>query len=138
MKIELLYFDGCPSWQSGLKNLHFALKTDGLDVSVELVQVLNNDDATRRKFLGSPSFRVNGIDLWEEERDVYSMSCRVYATPEGMKGSPSVSMLQEAIRQAIDEAQYRLAACRRDPVGEKLCRQTHQKQQENHRKPPET
>jgi len=82
IKVELLYFDGCPSWQSGLQNLHSALDANGLDVSVELVQVLDNDNAARRKFLGSPSFRINGIDLWNEERDTYSLSCRVYATPE--------------------------------------------------------
>ena len=99
MKIELLYFDGCPSWQSGLQNLNSALKANGLDVPVELVKVLDNDDAARKKFLGSPSFRINGIDLWAEERDTYSLSCRVYATPQGVKGSPSVSMLQEAIRK---------------------------------------
>ena len=77
-------------------------------MSVELVQVLDNEDAARKKFLGSPSFRINGVDLWDEEREVYSMSCRVHATPEGMKGSPSISMLKEAIRQAIDGAQYGL------------------------------
>ncbi len=108
MKIELLYFDGCPSWQSGLKNLQSVLKANGLVVSVELAQVFDNDDAARKKFLGSPSFRINGIELWEEQRDVYSMSCRVYATPEGMKGSPTGSMLQEEIRQAINGAKYRL------------------------------
>lgn len=104
MKVELLYFDGCPSWQSGLQNLHSVLEANRLDVSVELVQVLDNDDAARRKFLGSPSFRINGVDLWGENRDSYSLSCRVYATPEGMKGSPTVLMLQEAIRQTIDGA----------------------------------
>jgi inosine-uridine nucleoside N-ribohydrolase len=82
MKVELLYFDGCPSWQSGLQNLHSALQANGLDVSVELVKILDNDDAARKKFLGSPSFRVNCVDLWDEEREVYSMSCRVYATPD--------------------------------------------------------
>lgn len=45
MKVELLYFNGCPSWQSGLQNLHSALKAIGLNVSVELVQVMDNDDA---------------------------------------------------------------------------------------------
>lgn len=102
IKVELLYFDGCPSWQSGLQNLHSALEANGLDVSVDLVQVLDNDDAAWRKFLGSPSFRVNGIDLWNEERDTYSLSCRVYATLEGMKGSPTVLMLRETIRRAVN------------------------------------
>ena len=100
-KIQLLYFDGCPSWQSGLNNLHAALKANELDESVELVQVMDNDDAARKKFLGSPSFRIDGVDLWNEERDTYSLSCRVYVTPQGLKGSPSVSMLQEAIRRLI-------------------------------------
>jgi hypothetical protein len=99
MKVELLFFDGCPAWQSGLQNLHSALQANGLDVSVKLVQVLDNDDAARRKFLGSPSFRINGVELWDEQRDVYSMSCRVYATPEGIKGSPTRQMLEDAIRR---------------------------------------
>ena len=108
MKIELRYFDGCPSWQVGLENLKSALQIDGLDIPVELLQVVNDEDAARKKFLGSPSFRVNDVDLWEEKRDTYSLSCRVYATPDGMKGSPSVLMLQEAIRQVIDGTQYHL------------------------------
>lgn len=108
MKIELLYFEGCPSWQTGLDNLKSALQMDGLDIPVELIQVVNDEDAARMKFLGSPSFRVNGDDLWEEKRDMYSLSCRIYTTPERMKGSPSILMLQDAIRQAIDGAQYRL------------------------------
>ncbi|MDL1943640.1 thioredoxin family protein [Chloroflexi bacterium CFX2] len=106
MKIELLYFDGCPSWQSGLQNLHSALKANRLDVPVELVKVLDNDDAARRKFLGSPSFRINGVDLWDEERETYSSSCRLYVTPEGVKGSPSVTMLREAIHRVVAGEDY--------------------------------
>jgi hypothetical protein len=101
MKVELLYFDSCQSWQSGLQNLHFALKAHGLDVSMELIQVMDNEDATRKRFLGSPSFRINGVDLRNEERDTYSLSCRVYATPDGMKGSPSILMLQGEIQRIL-------------------------------------
>ena len=46
MKIELLYFEGCPSWESGLKNLEIALRGEGLSVPVDKVKVTNNDDAT--------------------------------------------------------------------------------------------
>jgi hypothetical protein len=49
MKIELLYFDGCPSWQTGLDNLRSALRAEGLNVPVELVEVLNDDDAAQKK-----------------------------------------------------------------------------------------
>ncbi|HEY3312619.1 MAG TPA: hypothetical protein VGK00_13340 [Anaerolineales bacterium] len=97
MKIELLYFDGCPSWQGGLENLKAALQAERLEVPVELVKVQDDTDAEQKKFLGSPSFRVNGVDLWNEERDQYSLSCRVYGTPQGLKGSPTVEMLRNAL-----------------------------------------
>lgn len=97
MKIQLLYFDGCPSWQSALQNLHSAIRAMGLNPSVELVQVMDDDDAVQKKFPGSPSFRINGIDLWPQELDTNSMSCRLYVTPDGLKGSPTVSMFREAL-----------------------------------------
>ena len=99
MKIELLYFEGCPSWEGGLKNLEIALRGEGLRVPVDKVKVTNDDDATRLKFLGSPHFRVDGQDLWHEERENYSLSCRVYLTPEGVKGFPTVAMLREQLQQ---------------------------------------
>ena len=37
MKIQLQFFDGCPSWQMGLKNLKTALQMEQLDLCVELV-----------------------------------------------------------------------------------------------------
>ncbi len=99
MKIELLYFDGCPSWKNGLKNLEVALQEEGLSAAVEMVMVMDDGDALRLKFLGSPHFRVDGSDLWPEERDIFSMSCRVYPTSEGIKGFPTVAMLRQQLKQ---------------------------------------
>ena len=101
MKIELLYFDGCPSWETGLKNLEAALQEEGITASVEMVKVKDDRDAARLKFLGSPSFRVDGAELWTEEREAYALSCRIYPSPEGIKGWPTVKMLREKLyRQA--------------------------------------
>jgi hypothetical protein len=99
MKIELLYFDGCPSWRNGLKNLETALQEEGLTTSVETVRVTDDEAAARLKFLGSPHFRANGQDLWPEKRENYSLSCRVYSTPEGVKGFPTVTMLRQQLKQ---------------------------------------
>lgn len=99
MKIQLLYFDGCPSWESGLKNLEVALLEENLSASIEMVKVTDDDEAMRLKFLGSPHFRVNGHDLWPENRGAYSLSCRVYPTPEGFKGFPTVAMLRQQLGQ---------------------------------------
>lgn len=105
MKIELLYFDGCPSWQTGLEKLKTALRMEQLDHSVELVKVKDDSEADQLKFLGSPSFRINAHDIWPEERETYSLSCRVYITPEGMKGWPSVEMLREKLKAARGDLQ---------------------------------
>jgi hypothetical protein len=98
MNIDLLYFDDCPSWKGGLENLNAALEAEGLEADIHLVKVANDEDAAHFKFLGSPSFCVDGEDWWPEEREHYSLSCRVYPTPKGMKGAPTVEMLREKLR----------------------------------------
>ncbi len=97
MKIDLLYFDGCPNWQGGLENLKKALALEGMEAEISLVRVADNAEAARLKFLGSPSFRVEGKELWPEEHKVYNLNCRVYLTPAGMQGSPTVEMLREKL-----------------------------------------
>ncbi len=99
MKIEFLYFDGCPSWEMGLKNLEAALLEEHLSASIEMIKVNDDDEAAQLKFLGSPQFRVDGQILWDEERESYSLSCRVYPTPDGIKGFPTVAMLKEQLNQ---------------------------------------
>jgi hypothetical protein len=97
MRIQLFYFDGCPSWQDGLKNLETALQELRIDAPIELVKVLDDADAARLKFAGSPSFWVDNRDLWYEQRESFSLSCRVYATPAGLRGAPTIAMLKEKL-----------------------------------------
>ena len=98
MKIEFFYFDGCPAWQEALENLKTALAIESLEAEIHLVKVEDNAEAARLKFLGSPSFRVDGMDLWPEVRKRYNLSCHVYPTPQGLKGAPTVDMLREWLR----------------------------------------
>jgi hypothetical protein len=98
MQINLVYFDGCPSWEEALANLKAALAAEGLEADIRLVKLEDNGAAVRLKFLGSPSFQVNGKDWWPEERIRYDLSCRIYPTPQGMKGAPTIEMLREKLR----------------------------------------
>jgi hypothetical protein len=98
MKIELLYFNDCPSWKDALENLEIALAAEAVETEIQLIEVKGNEQAARLKFLGSPSFCVNGQDWWPEARETYNLSCRVYATPQGMVGVPTVEMLREKIQ----------------------------------------
>jgi hypothetical protein len=99
MKIDLLYFDGCPSWLQALENLKAAIKEEHLDASVQIIQVTSAQEATDHRFLGSPSFQVDGVDFWPITKERFFMSCRVYATSEGLKGWPSVAILRQKLRE---------------------------------------
>ena len=101
MQIDLLYFEGCASWKRALENLRAALAAEGLQADVRLVKVEDAAEAARLKFLGSPSFQVGGMDLWRDERQDYAMSCRVYSTPEGMRGIPSTEMLRKQLHEGF-------------------------------------
>lgn len=98
MKIQLLYFDGCPSWETALQTLKAACALEGLDWPIELIEVRDDDDAAARRFLGSPSIIAGEQDLWPETRKAYYMSCRMYRAPEGLRGWPTVEMLRDRLR----------------------------------------
>jgi hypothetical protein len=97
MQIDLLYFPGCPSWQDASENLKTALDRQGVDAEIRLLRVDDEAHAQALKFLGSPSFQVNGQDWWPEERAAFHLSCRVYVTPAGLCGAPTVEMLQDKL-----------------------------------------
>ena len=101
MRIDLLYFDDCPSWQHALANLKTAIQEENLDLPVQLVNVKSDQEAVDHQFLGSPSFQVDGVDFWPIRRDSFSMSCRIYPTSEGLKGWPTVEMLRQKLREKL-------------------------------------
>ena len=103
MRVELLCFDGYKSWPEGLRNIDVALWEEGFSERAELVKVFDEADAARLHFLGSPSFRVDGRELWPEDRDGYSLRCRLYRTAHGPKPCPSVAMLREVLRPCMPE-----------------------------------
>lgn len=98
-EIELLYFDGCPSWQEALENLRQVIEKEDLPYRVRLIEITTPQQAQEERFLGSPSFRINGMDLWPETRTRYNMSCRVYKTNQGMRGSPTYEMIFDKLQE---------------------------------------
>ncbi len=99
MKVEILYFDGCPTYLEAEKALRGVLEEQGVVAEVELVAVNTDEEAQELRFAGSPTVRVDGEDLLPvPQRAGYALGCRVYATPEGLRGSPTAEMLKEALR----------------------------------------
>lgn len=95
MKISILYFAGCPNHPPTVEMVRRVVAERGMNTGVELVEV-SADDVVRHRFLGSPTVQVDGVDIEPAARDrtSFSMSCRVYGTPDGL---PSQEMLLDAL-----------------------------------------
>src|SRR5215211_8628788 len=98
MKVEVLYFDGCPTYEPAAKTLRAVLAEEGMETDIQLVVVNSDEEARQLRFPGSPTIRVDGRDLFPTpEREDWRLGCRVYATPQGLRGSPTAEMLREAL-----------------------------------------
>jgi hypothetical protein len=88
-----------PCLQATEKTLREVIAEEGMDAEIKLVAVNTDEEAQRVRFPGSPTIRVDGEDLFPgPERAVYALGCRMYATSEGLRGSPTAEMLAEALR----------------------------------------
>lgn len=105
-KIELLYWDGCPSHPRALAELREALADVGLDPgAVEVLEVRSDDDAVRERFAGSPTIRVNGRDFADPGGEAVMLACRVYRHRDGrFAPTPDPDDLREALRGALTDA----------------------------------
>lgn len=100
MKIEILYFDECPSYLTAEETLRGVIAEQAIETRVELVAVNTDEEAQRRRFPGSPTIRVDDRDLFPvAERVGYALGCRMYAAPEGLKCSPTAEMVRAALAE---------------------------------------
>jgi len=97
MKIEILYFDGCPNYAPTMELVREVVADLGLNVAVEEVEVRDAADAERHRFFGSPSVHVNGVDIeiGTRDRSDYAFGCRMY----GNSGIPPRGLLEAALKE---------------------------------------
>ncbi|MFP3466880.1 hypothetical protein [Leifsonia sp. SIMBA_070] len=50
-------------------------------------------------FAGSPTITVDGEDLFPSDGGTSDLACRIYYTPDGLAGLPTVDQLIEAIER---------------------------------------
>ncbi len=99
VEVTVLYFDGCPSWRTTLARVDRAAARTGIAVRVTTTPVETTEDAERLGFTGSPTVLVAGRDPFAAPGMAPALACRVYRTPEGLAGSPTVDQLAEALRE---------------------------------------
>jgi hypothetical protein len=99
VKIEVLYFDGCPNHETLLPHLRELLQQAGVSDRVELVKVPDNAAAERERFLGSPTLRIDGRDVepGAELRTDFGLKCRLYRIEDGFAGIPADDWVIDAL-----------------------------------------
>jgi len=97
MDVELLYFEGCPSWRV----MDDRLRVLGAEFGFQHERILIDtpEAADRVGFLGSPTVRIDGHDPFAQPGAAAGLCCRVYPTAGGLTGCPPLAELRAALRR---------------------------------------
>ncbi|MDR7522920.1 MAG: DUF2703 domain-containing protein [Armatimonadota bacterium] len=100
MRIEFLYWEDCPSHEEALARLRQVLAEEGLPDAVEVIRIDTQADAERHRFPGSPTIRIDGVDLQPEGAQGQAMlTCRTYLTEAGrLSPLPTATMIRRALQ----------------------------------------
>jgi hypothetical protein len=113
--VEVLYFEGCPNHGPAVELVERTSRQLGIETDLQLTAVPDREAAGRLRFLGSPTIRVDGIDIDPSGagRSDYALSCRLYQTSGGLRREPDPRWLRDALRRADwgrrQERMYELA-----------------------------
>jgi hypothetical protein len=101
----LLYWDGCPSHPQALSDLQDAMRDVGLDPETIAVRHIATDDAANAdRFVGSPTIRIDGVDVSDPGEEPVGLTCRVYYLRDGrVSAVPDPDDLRDALRRALTE-----------------------------------
>ena len=99
MRIDFLYSKSTGRSAEADEALRLALEATDPNLEVVYTEVDGSEDAKAKKFLGSPSIRVNGIDVeyGDREPDEYQAGTRFYNTPQGWKPFPHARLIANTI-----------------------------------------
>ncbi len=99
-RVTLLWFNDCPGHEPCRQIVADVVGRVAPDATIEEVDASSDDVAMALRFPGSPTIRVDGVDIepgFEDSGD-YTPRCRLYRTATGLAGLPDPRWLEEALR----------------------------------------
>lgn len=103
MKVQLVYFEGCPNVEAARLSLRDMLAKLRLAVPIELVCTTEVDTPPELKGWGSPTILVDGVDIGGE-RFPNGSSCRLYRSSDGRtQRFPPSSLIAAALLRAQNQ-----------------------------------
>ena len=103
MRAELLWWAGCPSTERARELLAEALERKGLDPeAIEMREVQTEAEASAEGFVGSPTIRIDGVEVAPEPGEPAGLSCRIYRARDGrVSPVPDPEDIEAAIEEAL-------------------------------------
>jgi hypothetical protein len=102
VRVELLWWRGCPSWERAIEITREQMRRAGLDPErLEVREIGDEADAEREGFPGSPTIRVDGRDIEPPDEQPGGLTCRVYRLPDGrISALPDPAAIASALAAA--------------------------------------
>jgi len=97
MRIEVLYVPGCPNYEPAVERLQTVLESQSLQAEIRSVPIRTESQAKALLFPGSPTIRIDGEDVEQNQPFAPGLACRLYANRSGI---PSEELLRVAISNA--------------------------------------
>ncbi len=101
-RVEILYFESCPNHEPARALVERLAAQLRIEPEIQLVKVADREAAIELRFLGSPTVRVDGVDVepGAEERRDFALACRIYRSEGGVAEQPQESWVREALTEA--------------------------------------
>ncbi len=109
LRMELLWWEGCPSTVGALAQLREILDELGLgEAEIRMREIRTEAQAAEAGFRGSPTILVDGVDVdpGAEPEEPNPLTCRVYHRRDGrISPIPDPDDVRDALRAARARAQ---------------------------------
>ena len=99
MEITLLHVADCPNLGLARDRVTQAAEQAGLVVRVHERLVSDLAEVAGLGFTGSPTILIDGADPFATADTIPSVSCRLYATDDGVQGAPSIEDLVKVLKR---------------------------------------
>lgn len=113
MRVDVLYFEGCPNHRAAVERVKEILEESAAPAEIIEIAVRDEAGAQAHGFLGSPTIRIDGIDIEPAARSskAFGMTCRTYLEAGKRGGVPPHDLIRTAVREAVGCTRGGLGCC---------------------------
>jgi thiol-disulfide isomerase/thioredoxin len=108
--VDFLFDPDCPSHEEALARLHQVMAEEDVTVPVVVTALTSHEQAKAHRFPGSPTIRVDGIDIDDRDRGNrrYALTCRAYVKADGrISPLPPPELVRAALRRGAPTVERR-------------------------------